>query len=792
MERRAAILRGVVQGLGLRPWLCRLARELGLVGFVRNEPGGVRIEIEGPCTALERFLARLPSCPLPGWSVEAVHWERLPRRHEDAFRIAPSLPEAEPAFPVGPDLATCADCLRELFDPTNRRYRYPFISCACCGPRLTILRDLPYDRERTTMASFPLCASCRAEYEDPADRRFHAQTICCPQCGPRLALRDRQGRMLSVADPLETFAEAIRQGQIGALKGLGGFHLVCSAADERSVQTLRLRKGREAKPLAIMLPDLTSVADYAELDAQERACLASPIAPIVLLRPRKPPAAGRPPIAPSVVRDAPRLGVMLPYTPLHHLLLKATHPLPLVVTSGNRCDEPIVTRDEQALAELAGIADLFLTHDREIAVRCDDAVLQVAAGRPVPVRSSRGLAPLRLPLPLSQDAPTILAVGGQLKGTFALARGREAVLSHHLGDLDTPSALEAMARDIAAYESLFRCRPLYLAHDEHPDYASTHYAQQRCRREGLTPIAVQHHHAHVAACLAEHGQRGPALGIAWDGTGYGPDGAIWGGEFLVADLTGYRRAAHLRYVRLPGGEQAVRQIWRCAAAHLRDAGLPWDLLVRRIEPASLRLIERMIERGVNAPFTSSVGRLFDAVACLLGLRTEVQYEAQAAQELQGLAESVHDDAAYPWELAGADGDETEVWSIDTRPLIRALTGEVQRGVAAEVIARRFHNTLVAMLVEVAGRIAARTGLRAVALSGGVFLNACLLREAERRLDEAGLTVYRHQQVPCNDAGLSWGQLVVAAALATGETGRPYSASAAGVGHAGPGAGKVEP
>lgn len=772
IQRRATILKGVVQGLGLRPQLCLLARQLGLSGFVRNERGGVRVEIEGPGAALDRFQALLGSSMPPGLSIEEVRWEPMPVQHERAFRIAPSRGEAEPAFPVAPDLATCRDCLRELGDPTNRRYRYPFISCARCGPRLTILRQLPYDRERTTMASFPLCAACQAEYDDPADRRFHAETISCPACGPHLQWWDAHGQAVPVADPLSAFAQALRQGQVGALKGLGGFHLVCSAVDEQAVRRLRQRKGREAKPLAIMLADLDLVRAYAELSACARQWLASPAAPIVLVPRRSVPQAPAGPIAPSVAPGTPYLGVMLPYTPLHHLLVEEVGRLPLVVTSGNRHDEPIATTDAEALANLEGIADCFLTHDRPIAVRCDDAVLQVVADRPSPIRSSRGFAPLRLTLPLPDGIPPILATGGQQKGTFALGRGTEAVVSHHLGDLDSLAAQIAYTQDVATYEAMLEFRPAVLAHDRHPDYFSTHYAVERGQKEGLPCIAVQHHHAHIASCLAEHGLDTPVIGVAWDGTGYGSDGAIWGGEFLVADLRHFQRAAHLRYVRLPGGDQAIRQIWRCAAAHLLDAGLSLDPLASCVAPAHLRLVERMVARGVHAPWTSSAGRLFDAVAALLGLRNEVQFEAQAAQELQWLAEQADDTAAYSWELhtcgeANLTHERGTCWEIDTRPLIGAVAQEVQRGIPAATIARRFHNTLVALLVEVVQHLADASGLTKVALSGGVFLNEWLLAQATRRLDAAGFTVYRHQKVPCNDAGLALGQLAVAAAQVAG-------------------------
>jgi hydrogenase maturation protein HypF len=754
MERRAIDIRGIVQGVGFRPFVYGLACRLKLHGFVKNRVGGVWIEVEGEPPTLDRFLAELVCDPPPLARIDAVSWEPRPAQGERQFHIQPSdAGRTGPVF-IAPDVATCDACLAELFDPLDRRYQYPFLNCTNCGPRLTIVRGAPYDRARTTMAAFRLCAACRAEYEDPTDRRFHAQPTCCRVCGPQLRLLDGQGRPVAAADPLGQFAAELRSGRIGALKGLGGYHLSCDAHSAAAVGELRRRKHRDEKPLALMVRDLAAAEALAEVSAAERELLTSVRRPIVLLR--KKTSSG---LADEVAPGNPFLGVMLPYTPLHHLLLRAVGDVPLVMTSGNRSDEPIAYEDADAVTRLAGIADLFLAHDRPIHVRCDDSVTRVVAGQELPLRRSRGYAPQPAALPLECRVP-ILAVGGQLKGTFALGRGRHAFLSHHLGDLDHYDAYRAFVRDIGLYEELFGVKPAVIAHDLHPDYASTRYARQRATGETL--VAVQHHHAHLASCMADNGLNEPVLGVTFDGTGYGTDGAIWGGEFLVGDYRDFRRAAHLRYVGLPGGDQAIRGPWRVAVAHLTDAGCASPALERQLPATALRTVRTMLERRFNTPPTSSMGRLFDAVAALAGGRRQVSFEGQAAMELEWAATGLPSDGAYPFDL-----EETPAaLVVDTRPLIRAATADANQDIEPARIARRFHSTLVEMIAVVCGRLRSATGLDAVVLSGGVFLNALLTTEASARLQGEGFRVYRHRLVPPNDGGLSLGQLAIAAAMLT--------------------------
>ena len=608
------------------------------------------------------------------------------------------------------------------------------------------------------MSKFPLCDACRAEYEDPTNRRFHAQPTCCPACGPRLQVLDHQGRPLETADPLAHFAAALRNGQIGALKGLGGYHLACDARSGAAVAELRHRKHRDEKPFALMVADEVAAAALCEVQPSERELLVSPRRPIVVLRKRP-----NTVIAAEVAPGNPHLGIMLPYTPLHHLLLRMMNGIPLVMTSGNRSDEPIAYEDDTALERLADIADLFLTHDRPIHVRCDDSVTRIVQEREQPLRRSRGYAPQPIGLPMECAVP-ILAVGGQLKGTFALGRERHAFLSHHLGDLDHYEAYRAFLKDVDLYQELFAIEPQVLVHDLHPEYATTRYASERAQasRTGIELLAVQHHHAHMASCMAENGLLGPVIGVSFDGTGYGTDGAIWGGEFLVGDYGQVRRAAHLRYVGMPGGDQAIREPWRMALAYLRDAGLNDDLLDRRIPTVNMRAVGIMLERHFNTPLTSSAGRLFDAVAALAGLRDRVSFEGQAAMELEWLAGDSAADETYPFGLTNGENSLTEPLVIDSRTLIRALAMDATRDIDAAVIARRFHASVARMIAEVCVRLRSLTGHRDVVLSGGVFLNARLTREATERLHAVGFQVYCHHHVPPNDGGLSLGQLAIAA------------------------------
>jgi hydrogenase maturation protein HypF len=782
-KRLAVVVRGIVQGVGFRPHVHRLATRLGLSGFVCNRSGEVVAEIEGDESSVEQFLAMLVAEAPPAARVESLTFRPLTPRCDSSFHVGDSIEAASDSIFVSPDRAVCDECLAELLDPNNRRYRYPFLNCTNCGPRLTIVTGTPYDRAKTTMAAFPMCEACRDEYDEPTNRRFHAQPIACPACGPRLTLYDSRGQRRASSDPLHDFAEALLAGKIGAMKGLGGYHLICDARNADTVRELRSRKQRDEKPFAIMVADPADVERRCVLDELEREQIASPRRPIVLLRRRSPKNADRtatrepranPPardfgsdIAEDVAPGNPVLGIMLPYTPLHHLLIREVGNIPLVMTSGNRSDEPIAHEDTDALTRLHGIADVFLTHDRPIRVRCEDSVVRVVDGVALPVRRSRGFAPEPLPLPIECPVP-ILAVGGQQKSTFALGRDRYAFLSHHLGDLDYLAAIHAFERDITLYEELFHARPVIVARDSHPDYASSRYAD-RLADEGLRRIIVQHHHAHMAGCMAENGLCGPVIGVAFDGTGHGADGTVWGGEFLTGDYRTFRRAGHLRCVRMPGGERAVREPRRMAVAHLLDAERDGVLSRMHASPLELRVVRAMLERGLNSPFTSSAGRLFDAVAAIIGVRERVGYEGQAAAELEGIAEGMEPDGSYPFEIVAIrQGDDREpVFIADTRPLVRALADETIAGVPTAVIARRFHATLADLITAVCVRIRENSGLKDVVLSGGVFLNAILTRDVAAGLTANGFRVHRHRLVPPGDGGLSLGQLAVAAAIAGG-------------------------
>jgi hydrogenase maturation protein HypF len=753
VERRAIEVRGIVQGVGFRPFVYNLADRLRLAGFVQNQCSRVVIEVEGDPQALDYFLRELENHPPPLACIEQLSWKSQPTRGENEFRIKPSATDGPGSVFISPDVATCADCRRELFDPTDRRFDYPFLNCTNCGPRLTIITGAPYDRARTTMRGFTLCAECRAEYEDPTNRRFHAQPTACPACGPQLAILDATGQLTASANPLEEFAHILLDGKIGALKGVGGYHLACDARNARVVAELRRRKHRDEKPFAVMVADVAAASALCEVSRAEQELLLSPQAPIVLLRKRRVRE-----IAEEVAPRNPRLGVMLPYTPLHHRLLR-TVDIPLVMTSGNRCDEPIAYRDD-APEKLAGIADQFLTHDRPIHIRCDDSVTRVIDDIESPVRRSRGYAPQPITLPF-ECPQSILAVGGQLKATFALARGRQVFLSHHLGDLDHHDAFRAFELDVKLYEQLVGITPKWVVCDQHPDYATSRYASERAAQSGTSLLTVQHHHAHMASCMAENGLVDPVIGVTFDGTGYGSDDTVWGGEFLTGDYRHSRRAAHLRYVGMPGGEAAIRAPWRMAVAHLLDAGAGCSLLQTRVLQHEINMVRAMLERRVNSPLTSSVGRLFDAVASIAGIRDRVSYEGQAAVELEALAAEEPHVESYSFRI---EVSPEHVQTVDTRPLIRAVAQDALAGTSAARIARRFHTTLVEMIAAVCGTIREETKLESVVLSGGVFLNAILTSETCRRLTRDGFRVYRHRLVPPNDGGLSLGQIAIAARM----------------------------
>jgi hydrogenase maturation protein HypF len=751
--RRCTIaIEGVVQGVGFRPFVYRAAIRHGLAGTVRNSLQGALVEVEGDEQSLRRFLDELTALPATV-SVRprvSVRWG-MPRG-DDAFTIAGSVRDGEARLCPAPDLAACEACLGELSNPRDRRHGYALLACAECGPRFTMVAALPYDRERTTMGAFALCARCRREYDDPEDRRFHAEGIACPACGPRLALHAADGALVPTSDPIARAAVALRNGGIVAIKGVGGYHLACDASAGPTVAELRRRKRRDAKPLAVMVEDLEEARALGHVSEAEAGLLACSARPIVLVRRR-----ATAPLADEVAPGCRDLGIMLPYTPLHHLLLEAVG-RPLVMTSGNASDEAIAYRDDDARRRLRGVADLFLVHDRPIEVPCDDSVARVVRGTPQLVRRSRGYVPLAIRLPLAASRP-VLACGGELKHTFALVRGEQAFLAQHLGDLAGERAFRAFLDAVAHFRRLFDLTPEVVAHDLHPGYRSTLYARSL---EGVERIAVQHHHAHVASCLADNGVDRRVIGVAWDGTGHGTDGHVWGGELLVADLAGFERAGHFELVPLPGGDAAIREPWRMAAVFLRaaygEAMTGLDLaFVRRLDRAAWRVLSRAADQGLNSPLTSSAGRLFDAVASLLGLRDRIGFEAQAAMELEALADP-EADRVYPARLD--DGGDALV--VRTTDIVRGVVEDLLAEVPAARIAARFHATLADVLARACERIRARTGLGAVALSGGVFQNAWLLAAALGRLETTGFEVYTHGQVPANDGGLALGQAAVAA------------------------------
>jgi hydrogenase maturation protein HypF len=757
---------GIVQGVGFRPFVHALAAEFGLAGFVGNDETGVLIEAEGPPEALTGFVAALRDRPPALAVVTGVDVSPLAAVGDAAFVIAPSTARGPRTTLVSPDTATCADCLRELVDPADRRHRYPFTNCTNCGPRFTIVTGVPYDRAATTMAPFPMCADCAREYADPADRRFHAQPVCCPACGPRLRFArvaagcleshvqdttrpERGFQDTDARDPIAAAATALRDGAVVAVKGLGGYHLAALAADESAVGAVRSRKHREDKPFAVLAPDLSTARSLAEIDAVAEQALASRRAPIVLLR-RRPGA----PLASSVAPGNRYVGVLLPYTPLHHLLV-AEVGAPIVLTSGNVSDEPIVYRDPD-VGGLASIADAVLTHDRAIHTRADDSVVRVERGRVLPIRRSRGYAPEPLTLAAPVRRP-VLGCGAELKSTFCLARGPHAFLSHHIGDLENAETLRSFTEGVAHYRRLFDVEPAVVAHDLHPEYLSTKYAQGLAGVElaGVELIGVQHHHAHLASCLADNGEAGPVIGLACDGLGYGTDGALWGGEVMEVSLTGFRRLAHLQEVPLPGGTTAIRQPWRMAAAWLRAAGIDGaDLPVARRNPG-WATVGRLLDSRVGVPVTTSVGRLFDAVAALVGVRDAVNYEGQAAIELEQAAMCDSGRGGYP---ARAEGGV-----LHGSDLVGGVVDDLRAGLDVPVIAARFHAGLAGLLARAAADACAGTGRDTVALSGGVFQNVLLLRLVTAEIETAGLRVLTHSRVPPNDAGVSLGQVAVAAA-----------------------------
>ncbi|MEU3986287.1 carbamoyltransferase HypF [Streptomyces sp. NPDC026672] len=766
-RRRRVVVRGVVQGVGFRPHVHQLATALDLTGYVTNTADGVVVEVEGRPDDVERFCARLaPEAP-PLARVDGVEHAPVPVRGDTAFTIDASRADGPVRTLIPPDTATCAACLDELADPHDRRHRHPFVNCTHCGPRFTIVTALPYDRPQTTMAGFPLCADCAREYTDPADRRFHAQPVACPACGPRPRLLVRRGGTHEEADhgdPVAGARELLARGAVLAVKGLGGYHLACDAANPAVVGLLRRRKNRGDKPFALMARSLDDLGDLVRPTAEEHALLTGPARPVVLLRRH-----GRGAVADAVAPGSPDLGVMLPYTPLHHLLLglpgDPEGPRLLVMTSGNVSGEPIVTDDREALDRLAHLADAWLTHDRPVQVPCDDSVVRVCDGRPLIVRRARGYAPLPLDLPV--PVRPALAVGGDLKNTFCLGEGHRAWLSAHIGDMDDLATQRAFDRAVDHLGAITPVRPVVLAADRHPGYRSAGWALRHAA--GREVVRVQHHHAHIAAAMAEHGLDGsrPVLGVAFDGTGYGDDGSVWGGEFLLADYTGFTRLAHLAPVPLPGGDAAVRRPYRMALAHLRAAGLDRsaDLPCTAACPPDERaVLERQLERGLNCVPTSSMGRLFDAVSSLAGVCHRAGYEAQAAVELEAAALAAPDaSGAYTFAVRAAG----PALLADPAPVLAEAVRDLRSGAPAALVAARFHRAVAALVHRVCGTVRERHAVRTVALTGGVFLNTVLSSACAALLEADGFTVLRHHRVPPGDGGLALGQLMVAARVPAG-------------------------
>ena len=745
LQRVRIVIRGAVQGVGFRPFIYRLAEELKLRGWVLNNTQGVFIEAEATPEVLQQFLLRIEREKPAISFIQSFEHSFVDPVPYDKFEIRESTDGAKTAL-ILPDIATCGECQREIFDPGNRRYRYPFTNCTNCGPRFTIIEALPYDRPRTSMRIFEMCPECSAEYHDPRDRRFHAQPNACPKCGPHLELWDASGAVESRGDEaLYQTAAAIRSGLIAAVKGLGGFHLMVDASNEAAVVRLRQRKRREEKPFALMFPSLQEIVEHAVVDPMEERLLRSPEAPIVLLR-----RGTRDDLAASIAPGNPNLGVMLPYTPLHHLLMRELG-MPVVATSGNVSDEPICIHEQEAILRLQGIADLFLVHDRPIVRHVDDSVVRVMAGRELVLRRARGFAPL--PVLVDNAAPDVIAVGAHQKNAVAASVGKQVFISQHIGDLETVPAYGAFEQVIADFTELYELQTKTIACDLHPEYFSTQYAR---KQSDVEIVAVQHHYAHALSCMAENQVAPPALGISWDGSGYGPDETVWGGEFLRVTQTGFERVAHLRTFQLPGGEKAVKEPRRVALSILHetfggDLSECGDLQVLgEFNPKERGLLNGMLERRIRSPRTSSAGRLFDAVASIIGLRQVCRFEGQAAMELEFLTHKIEIDAGYEFQL----NDGAEGRSIDWREMVRAIVRDVHDEVPAGVIAAKFHNTLVEMMV----RVAQSCGEEKIVLSGGCFQNRYLTERAVKRLREEGFRPYWHQRVPPNDGGIALGQV----------------------------------
>ncbi|MBW2476691.1 MAG: carbamoyltransferase HypF [Deltaproteobacteria bacterium] len=746
--RRKIVIEGVVQGVGFRPYVYQLAMRLQIAGWVCNDRTGVTIEVEGNEEDLDSFLEQLRQNTPPLAEISRITVSNLNFLGDRGFFIHHSQSDSPSRAQIAPDTFVCSECLHELFDQSDRRYRYPFINCTNCGPRFSIVTGVPYDRPLTTMADFPMCSRCLSEYHDPNSRRFHAQPNACPDCGPQLTLVDSQREPVIIKDPLKFVAETLRQGGIVAIKGLGGYHLAVDATNSAAVNELRRRKSRDEKPFALMARDQDSISAFAEVSEQEYQLLAGPERPIVLLHKKT----GHR-LAEEVAPDNRYFGVMLPYTPLHYLLFAEGFNA-IVMTSANHTDEPIVYQDLEALERLSGIADFFLTHNRRIETRTDDSIARIMASHPVILRRSRGFVPRAVRLPCKLKP--VLAVGGDLKNTICLTRSNDAFLSQHIGDLKNTEGYESFKRTINHLITLLDVCPERLACDLHPDYYSSHYALEECH---LPAMPVQHHHAHLASCLAEHGRQHPAIGIVFDGLGYGADGHIWGGEFLIGDLKSYQRSGHFRYQPMPGGDLATRQPWRMALSYLQSVfgEIPEDCsALKGIPKNEWQLVAQANQRGINSPLTSSCGRLFDAVAAVLGLRQRVSFEGQAAMELEMIADP---DQTQPYSYVLEF--EKKLVQFDPASLLKVILEEERSGKPLSQIAGRFHLTLAAMMVEVCEYLRDESRINSVVLSGGVFQNSLLTQKAKNGLQKANFEVLTHSHVPPNDGGLALGQAVIA-------------------------------
>ena len=755
IKRARAAVQGIVQGVGFRPFVYQLALRHGLSGYVANTPVGVEIEVEGEEGAIRAFASEVSAGHPPLAYIARIGWEEIRPTNEPSFVIRESQTGTERSALISPDVCICSECLSEMRDPANRRFRYPFINCTNCGPRYTIIMDIPYDRVSTTMRAFTMCRACQEEYDNPGDRRFHAQPNACWKCGPRMSLHEPDGKVILCDDPIRKGISLLEKGAILAIKGLGGFHLAVDACNHAAVVRLRKRKQREEKPLAVMVKDLDAACAIAHVSDQEAGLLCSRQRPIVLLKKRR--SHGLSPQA------APRnryLGIMLPYTPLHYLLMEGRFKA-LVMTSGNMTEEPICIDNETALSRLKGIADYFLMHNRDIHVRSDDSVIKVVGGVPRQIRRSRGYVPMPIFLPDEMaDLPSVLAVGGELKNTICLTKGNRAFLSQHIGDMENLETFDFFSLTVSHLKRILEIEPVIMAHDLHPDYLSTRFA----REQGQCPvIPIQHHHAHIVSCMAENRLDDPVIGLAFDGTGYGTDGTIWGGEILIADTGDFERAGHLAAVPMPGSAAAIKEPWRMMVSYLVDAfgadfsGLELEAL-KSIDPRKLDVIHRMISRRINTPLTSSLGRLFDAVAAICGIRSRVSFEGQAAMELEMMAADSADDVYdYGWEQSNG------TYRVAPAPLIRGVVADRQNSVPVDRISARFHQTLIYMFADLCDVIRQDCGLKRVVLSGGCFQNAILLTGLIKALQARQFEVVTHRQVPANDGGIALGQAVVAAA-----------------------------